>query len=289
MQPNQYQQYPQQMPQGYGQPQYAQPPQAQQYQQQYAPAAPVFNGQPAPAPAPSFNAPATAEAAPRIKDLGIGRLIMISPKKIETVPNTYPQAPPGSTVDKMTADLWVLDGEPFAFGGSEKASPPRPHSKLGHPVAKFVGAWIQQAGIVNACRETLDKVKRGEPAFVVGRINQNPASNAWFLTAPSEADLALAGNAFNSWNGNRVEPLGQQPNPYVQYPQVQQHAQQMPPQVQQYAQQPVSAPQGWANAQPAPQGPPQGYADPAAQYQPNHPGQAGVPPQHAPGGWVPGV
>ncbi len=315
--PQQYQQ-----PQQYGQPPMSAPPQ-QQYQQ---PQQPIFNGQPAPAAAPQFRAPTGGgEAGPRIKDLGVGRLIALRPTKIETVANTYKNAAPGSTVDKMTADLWVLDGDPFAFGGSEDATPPRAHDKLGHPVAKFAGTWISQSAIVNSCRDTLAEVQRGVPAMIVGRLARAEKSGAWILTTPTEADLAIAGNAIPGWNANRIDPLHVPPTHGI--PQVaqqpyatpaMQHAayaaagyapQQMPQQVQQYVQQPMQQPQyaqptpqqGWASQQPVqqPMQQPQ-YAqqqpdpataylaspDPAAQYGNPQAGQA-TPGQQPPPGWQP--
>jgi hypothetical protein len=246
MQPNQayaYPQQPQQPPQGWGQPpqqpQYAQPPQGwAQPAQQLAPppANPLAGLQP-----PQRRAEGEgAGQSPRIKDLGIGRLILICPKSLE---KDAPGFQPGQKLDKLIADMVVLSGDPYQFGGSDggNGNPARPHDKVGYAPCRYNNVWINSTAVVKACSGALAEVQAGRPGMVLGRLAKG--ERAWLLDAPSDQDMALASDYLTRTSAG--QQLDKQPTPLA-------------------GQAPQQPPQGYAQAY-------IGSPDPAAQYAPQAP------------------
>lgn len=263
----QYAPVPQHQPGAWGQPQ---PPQyAPPAQPQGNPAAGLADPTPPPA----------AGASPRIQDLGVGRLILIYPKKVEKVPSTFKGDPPGTMKDRMTADLVVLDGAPFTYGGSELAG--RAHDKQCTAPARFSNVWINQIALISACADVLAEVQQGKPGMVLGRLDRGQPSGGqppWILKKATDEDRAIAiaylnKCALEGTPPNNVTlfgappagiPLGTPPG----VAQAMQHAAAMAQQPQ-YAQQ-YQQPQQYLAA-----------PDPGAQYAPQSP-QPQAPPAQAP-------
>jgi hypothetical protein len=172
-----------------------------------APGAPVALTNPAggatvPVPMPTspagedpFAGPAPQQArGPRLRDL-YGRLLLIVPHKLEEgVPNRL-QA--GTTQDRMTADVIVLDGGPIAYGGRPEATPPVPHDKTANVPHKTTRQYISSVGLISQCRDALAKRLRGEPGMVLGRLavgeSKEPGQQGpWLLTPPTEQDKVIA-------------------------------------------------------------------------------------------------
>lgn len=164
--------------------------------------------QPAPvAPAASygddpFGAPAPQADRPRVLDM-LGRLLLIMPKKIETVPN---KKKPGTTQERMTADVIVLDGGPLAYGGAPEKPKPIPHTKTGQIPMKVTALYISQVGLVSQCQPYLLNylAKNGGKTMALGRLDLGEAkdaeSNPPYLlrsATPEEAQVARAWLAAN--------------------------------------------------------------------------------------------
>jgi hypothetical protein len=154
-----------------------------------APAAPAYGG------GDPFDAPAPQEArGPRIKDL-YGRLLLIIPHKVEYgVPN---RLQPGTTQDRMTADVITLDGGPINYGGAPEKTPPVPHNKVAQVPHLTKRQFISNTGLISQCRDALAKRQRGEPGMVLGRltVGQVPANGGnppYLLTPATEEDKAIA-------------------------------------------------------------------------------------------------
>lgn len=183
------------------------------------PTAPATAPAPAPAPVNPYAAPAAAVAVPvqpaadpfggadpfgdpapqqprgpRLRDM-YGRLLLVVPIKLEEgIPNRL-QA--GTTQDRLTADVIVLDGGPIAFGGRPEATPPVPHDKTEATPRKSPRMFISSVGLISQCREALAKRMRGEPGMVLGRLGVGAAKeqgqNAPYLLTPAtDADKAIA-------------------------------------------------------------------------------------------------
>lgn len=122
-----------------------------------------------------------------------GRLIMITPRKIETVPDNLNQ---GKMVERITADVTVVDGQgPLPV---VKGNPPQPTGQyLEGP--DFTGMWIQSQRLVE---QLSAHVGTGRP--VLGIIDtRNPGTapmkgNPWGLTAATPEQKAHAVNFLNS-------------------------------------------------------------------------------------------
>lgn len=164
------------------------------------PSAVVMPGTPATAADPfggadPFGDPAPqAPRGPRLRDM-YGRLLLIIPIKLEEgLPNRL-QA--GTTQDRLTADVIVLDGGPISFGGRPEAQPPVPHDKTEATPRKSPRMFISAVGLISQCREALAKRLRGEPGMVLGRLSTGTAKeqgqNAPYLLIPAtDADKAIA-------------------------------------------------------------------------------------------------
>lgn len=153
------------------------------------PAADPYSGQ------DPFSGPAPQQPrGPRVRDM-YGRLLLVIPHKLEDVPN---RLQPGTTQERMTADVIVLDGGPIAFGGRPEATPPVPHDKtavIPHKIAKM---FLSQRGLISQCREALaKKLTTGQPGMVLGRLavgeSREVGQNApYLLTPPTDADKQAA-------------------------------------------------------------------------------------------------
>lgn len=160
---------------------------------QVAPAAPAagdpFGG------GDPFADPAPQEAQrPRLRDI-YGRLLLIIPHKLEEgIPN---RIQPGTTQDRMTADVIILDGGTIHYGGAPEKTPPKPHTKTAEVPFKSARMFISSAGLISQCREALAKrLTTGTPGMVLGRLavgdakgDQNPP---YLLTPATDADKQVA-------------------------------------------------------------------------------------------------
>ena len=182
------QQYPPQPPYGYPAQMPAQYPHPGQYAPQgppQAPPAPGYGGAHPQGVAPQFHAPAPPQASivrPRLLDIGReGRLVLVKPTKVERdLPNNLGK--PGDKQDRMTADVVILDGPPFMFGGAPEKG--QPHTHNGAPPYEILSMYISSGPLISQCERRI-----GE--YVLGRlsIRQLPNGNtAYRLNDPTEAD-----------------------------------------------------------------------------------------------------
>lgn len=134
---------------------------------------------------------------PRLLDM-YGRLLLLVPHLVETVPNRNPGAPAGATQQRMTADVIILDGGPCAYGGQPEKLGGAPHDKTASIPHKSPRMFVSSAGLVSQCREALAKrITTGTPGMVLGRLKvgvpkdstQNPP---YLLELPTDADKAIA-------------------------------------------------------------------------------------------------
>lgn len=255
-------------PQGqpYPQPQYApQPP--QEYppaQPQYAP--PAQHAPTGPAVPQTFDNPRPPQSSvtrPRMTDFGHdGRLVIISPTKIDRgVPNNL--GAPGSTQDRMTADVQILDGHPFPFGGAPEKG--KPHTLQATIPYEIPAMFISNVGLISQCETRIG-------GHVLGRLHSVSLPNgntAYRIDDPTDHDRELARQWAAAKVAGQLAAPQAQPAPVAAPPQA-------PPQPQ-YAPQPAPAyPQSAPPAQP--------YGDPyaAQQYPPQQGYPAQAPPQYAP-------
>ena len=256
---------PQQYPPQYAQPAYAPappqgyPPQGQPYPQpQYAPQPPQGYPPAQPAPQPpqqyapavavpqTFSNPSPPQSSitrPRMADFGHdGRLVIVSPHKIERgVPNNLGK--PGETQDRMTADVQIIDGNAFPFGGQPEKG--KPHTLLATIPYEIPAMFISNVGLISQCETRIG-------GHVLGRLHSVSLPNgntAYRIDDPTDHDRELARQwAAAKMSGQLAAPAQPQQAPPAP-------AQQAPPQPQ-YAPQP-------APAYPQPQGYPQQSAPPA--------------------------
>jgi hypothetical protein len=144
-----------------------------------------------------FGDPQRNSNRPNMAEL-YGRLILLEPRKIETVKNNL-SSDPGATVDRLTTDLDILDGEfPIVrLDGRtgqtfDKLRPPKPQPE---PLTErhYDSMWINPTGIVNACRASV--AGRG-PRMILGRVRLGEAkagmSAPYYLEPGSEKDKDAA-------------------------------------------------------------------------------------------------
>lgn len=119
-----------------------------------------------------FNDPAPIGGVrPAIRDLE-GRIVIITPTFIATVPNQLSREP-GATQERVTADIMVVDGGPLDFGGNPTGAgnkPPTPHTLRVSVPWKATGVYISQTNMVDALRARVGK------GVVLGRITRGIAS-----------------------------------------------------------------------------------------------------------------
>jgi hypothetical protein len=258
--PPQYgQPYPQQ---GYPQPQYA-PPAAPQYAPPAPPQAPPAAPQQYAAPV-APDRPAATVLRPRLQDFGRdGRLVMISPTKIERgLPNRLGK--PGDVQDRMTADVVILDGAPFPFGGAPEKG--QPHTTSASAPYEVPAMFISSAPLISQCERRI-----GESVLGRLRIVQLENGNsAYRIDDPTQADFDACNAFIAAKVAGRVAPPQQAPQAAPQ-----QAAYAPPPQQAAYMTQPATLPP-YAGAQP-PAAPPYGGI-PAQQPMPQQQPAYGPPP-----------
>lgn len=144
-----------------------------------------------------FGAPAPQLArGPRLREMH-GRLILILPYKVETVPNKKADTP-GATQERMTADVVVLDGGTIHYGGRPEALPSVPHTKVAEPPLKSERMFISSVGLVSQCRDALANrlANRPGPRMVLGRLAVGEAkpdqSPPYLLTPATDAEKQIA-------------------------------------------------------------------------------------------------
>jgi hypothetical protein len=115
-----------------------------------------------------FGQPATGGNFPKLADLW-GCLIMITPRKIEEVPDNFNK---GQTTNRLTADVLVIDGPPVELVTSNGL--PEPSDTY----SKFIGRnfprmWINSGPIVKAADVALDEGTKA----ILGRLWRFPVSD----------------------------------------------------------------------------------------------------------------
>lgn len=258
--------------------------QIQQAPQQYAPPAPqqyqmpqqAPQGMPAPyqmhiptnvqittPPAPVAG---SAGPSPRLQDMG-GRLLLISPTKIERgVPNDLSDKP-GAVQDRLTCDIVILGNQPIAYGGKPEEG--KPHTMQSVCPSEWPSKFVSGVLIVGQLEDKLPERNGGVPGFMLGVLERNPNPNAkpgrklaWKLSDPTpaqiqEAQAFVAARAAGQIQSGVGQPLpGAPAETYTAY---------------------ANSPQG-INAQPQYQQPQ--YAPPAP-YAPQAPAQPAVDPNYA--------
>lgn len=238
MQPNQ--QYPPQQyaPQGYGQPapQQGYAPQAQYPPQQYVPpqAQPQYPQAPAPGwgganPNPDeFGSPdAVGGVRPRLKDAGPGRLILITPIKIERgIPNRLAKPDQNGQLpvqDRLTADVVWLDGPPFLYGGDPDGDggAPKPHTMQATIPHEARNMWITNTLLISQCERSLPTAINASGTPVLGRLVKGVSSRPgnrppWKLDDPTEADKQICRDYLRAKQEGRITgpaPVAQQAPP----------------------------------------------------------------------------
>ena len=247
-------------------------PQAPQYQQApaqpahvppQAPPAPGYGGAHPQGPAPSLSnpdAPQSNVIRPRLIDFGReGRLVLITPIKVERdKPNNLGK--PGDTQDRMTADVVILDGAPFPFGGSPEKDPTKPHHLTAQIPYESLSMFISSGPLIS-------QVERHMNEPVCGRLRTKQLANgntAYTLDSPTDTDKAQATAFLIAKAEGRIATPTPAPAPQPYGPPANAPAPQ-------YAQGGPVPPQGAYMTQPAPlpayAPAQQGYA-PAPQYAP---------------------
>lgn len=237
-------------------------------QQQFAP-------QPVPA-APALNPSAWAVAA--ADDAGgngvvmahfRGRTVAIVP--LELLENRPIPKQPGKFQDVIRADVFVLDGGPFVFGGSPDSKPPKPDTQVVNQLPYLAeNCRIYGVVIVDQLRS---KVREGVSVGQVYKKLTGTGNEAWALSTDATPEqLTMVQQLVNAHYQHRAfanpTPVQLAPQPAYQ-------------QAPQYAPQPNLAPQ-WPAAQPGVVAQPMAYAQPQQAPQPAQPQfQAPAVPQFA--------
>jgi hypothetical protein len=176
-------------------------------------------------------------------DIGAGHLVLISPHKIErNVPKLNARGP-DDVQDRITADLVVLDGAPFMWGGDPEGFAGKgsiPHDKQASIPHESLNMWINQALLVL-------QLERSIGSKVLGRLNQKPATQpgrrpSWTLDNPTDADRELA----RQYLAAKARGEFNAPAPQPQAAPIGQPAMQGPPPGYQQVAPPVAPPQAAA-------------------------------------------
>jgi hypothetical protein len=138
---------------------------------------------------PQFEDPAAAGGKrPRIADL-MGRTVFVQPLKIE---RGLPGLDPGSTQDRITANVTVIDGGPLQFGG--KPEKHQPHTMTVSTPYTAEGVFISQTALINALSDALPSPKKPHGGVVLGVVVQGAQpsdarkSPPWLLQTLDAAD-----------------------------------------------------------------------------------------------------
>jgi hypothetical protein len=138
-----------------------------------------------------------------------GRLVLVFPLGLVRVPRnpryiTAEQRQRGDLEqDRMTATVVVLDDgvggmQPIAFGGAPYALPPAPHTESAPLPYVRKGMWINQSRLISQFRDALPQPGQVQQMRVGRVVKAGPESNdPWYLQAPTEQDLQLAGTYLN--------------------------------------------------------------------------------------------
>jgi len=159
-----------------------------------------------------------------------GRLVLLTPRKVETVPDTNN---PGQFKDRMMVDVVVVDG-----AGPVPVFKNRQHTGQFLEGTDFPGTYMSQSRIVNQLREAL--ASGGKVLARIGLYKEGQPQgqgNPWGLVDPTEQDAQIARQFLASRTVSAAIP---QPAPVTQ-----------------------QAPAAYAQPQPQPQ-----YAAPVAYAQP---------------------
>jgi hypothetical protein len=140
---------------------------------------------------------------PAMRDL-VGRVVVIRPNRYEP---TAPGVTPGSTQERITADIMVVTGGPLQFGGNPGRGKP---NTLQAPAPYFAtGVYISNTNIVAACKEFVGK------SVVLGRVavgitntpGNNPPFNLLKVT-PAEPEYGQAVGLWTQYlNGQFLNPV----------------------------------------------------------------------------------
>jgi hypothetical protein len=174
------------------------------YQQQYAgnvapayPSAPVPGAYPMLAPAApgmpggdQFNSPTRVinVVRPRIMDIGPGRLLILRPTKIERGIKNDLAEDPNAVQDRLTADVVVLDGPPFPYGGKPEIG--QPHTHNASIPMEWPGLWLTQDLIVRQCEKSIGGMVLGR--LVLGQASKPGRRPPWRLDDPTDSDKVIA-------------------------------------------------------------------------------------------------
>lgn len=97
------------------------------------------------------DAPMTAGNTPTMAHLMMnpGRLVAIIPTKIER--GVAAPGEPGKTQDRITADVLVIDGGPFTFGGKPLQRPPVPDTMAVNQLPYLaLNMWISNKVLIRS-------------------------------------------------------------------------------------------------------------------------------------------
>ena len=138
-----------------------------------------------------FSDPGSASSFPAMKQLR-GRVLIVHPTKLEAgLPNTLQ---PGTTYDRMTADVIVLDGDPIT-GRLDDDDNETPFDEPLVPPFKLESMFISGAKLITECK---GKLPRGEqPAgLVIGKLTRLAPQKAgrkgaWSLETATDEQKAL--------------------------------------------------------------------------------------------------
>lgn len=145
---------------------------------------------------------------PRVADMR-NRAVLIQPLKID---RNVPGVQPGTTQDRITANVFVLDGGPLEFGGKPEKFVP--HTMVTACPSLHEGVYISQTNMVKALLGSLPSTQRPQGGICMGRIVQGQASKAehnppWNLAEVPAADPArgIAQQVLQAWiTGAFVNP-----------------------------------------------------------------------------------
>lgn len=142
---------------------------------------------------------------PRLQDFGReNRLVLISPIKIDRgVPNNLGK--PGETQDRMTADVVVLDGAPFLYGGQPDKG--KPHTHQAQVPHEILSMWISSAPLISQCERRVGESVLGR----LGVKNLLNGNTAYKLDDPSEHDVATCRAYLLAKAEGRIAPPQQVP------------------------------------------------------------------------------
>lgn len=121
---------------------------------------------------PSLDDPgAVGGVRPRIADLR-NRTVIVQPLSIA---RNVPGVQPGSLQDRITANIFVLDGGPLEFGGKPEKFVP--HTLVVPTPFLAEGMYISQTNMVQALTASLPSPQKPQGGLVVGVITQGRANN----------------------------------------------------------------------------------------------------------------